>query len=110
MADSSVGDNYLCHTFVPNVTVNWKALGGASIKMKLRESFLDAVGGWSVYIHDRQETVFLSQHAIDNPVVVVNDKNNKVNKVKVQLSMTNIINPGTEYHPCNNSQYYSKIR
>lgn len=59
MADSLNGHTFLCHTLVPNVTVNFSKQNGNSISVKWNKKFLNKAPYWSIYVHDKMEHVLL---------------------------------------------------
>ncbi len=64
LADSSTGATQLCHTLVPNVTVDFSHPRGYSISLRWLNDFVDKSLFWRVYVHDRRESVLLNSYAI----------------------------------------------
>ena len=63
-SDSDRGTNHLCHTLVPNVTINFRGALGNSIAMMWKHNYTSSSYYWKVYVHDRAEHVLLNAYAI----------------------------------------------
>ncbi len=66
LADSNLGFNFLCHTLVPNVTVDFSSPGGNSFALQwgVTRGYVQKTRDKRVYVHDREEDVVLNTHAI----------------------------------------------
>ena len=66
LADSNLGFNFLCHTLVPNVTVDFSSPGGNSFALQwgVARGYVQKTRDKRVYVHDREEDVVLNTHAI----------------------------------------------
>ncbi len=62
---------YLCHTLVPNVTVDFASIGANSFSLVWKSSYSETSVYRRIYIHDRNEHVLLNSFAIETVASVV---------------------------------------
>ena len=55
----------MCHTLVPNVTVDFTKYFGNAFALKWLPEFLSKVPSWKLYVHDKYEHVLLKSYAIE---------------------------------------------
>lgn len=66
---------------------------------------------WSIYVHDRHETVLLKSYRMGNmPVFHFTRADSLLGpeaKLKAQLGVRKLLNQKTKHHPCEDSDFYS---
>ncbi len=112
MADSEKGYNVMCHTLIPNVSVDFTMPTGNSVTLKWVDSLLVNVPQWNVYVHDRNEHVLLAAYAMaDLPRLTLRrpvEGNYLLPKGKAKLLPKLILKPDTSNHPCVSGASYSQ--
>ncbi|XP_059096541.1 uncharacterized protein LOC131891059 [Tigriopus californicus] len=112
MADSDKGTNFMCHTLYSNVTMSLNTENGNSLLMAWkRDVFSGRSNFWSIYVHDRHETVLLETYRMGNMPVFhftkAKTSGGSDAKLKAQLGVKKLLNEKTKHHPCEESDSYS---
>ncbi len=113
LADSYQGTNHLCHTLVPNITVNFNIRHGNSISLKWKSDYSVMSSFWTVYVHDKNEHVVLESHAIRTlPAVTVQkidiDQPLKLKRKVLALPRVTRFPSPSSQHPCGSDSNYSE--
>ncbi len=112
LADSSKGNNVICHSFIPNVTVNFEKIGGNSITLRWDKALKEHVPEWRIYIHDKHEHVVLASYAMsDLPYVTLKKSTEEKSfkfKHKTKLMPKLKKRPNTNAHKCIENRSYSQ--
>ena len=108
MADSNRGWNFMCHTMKPNVSVDFSVAGGNKFSLLWGVPLQD-ISYWHVYVHDRNEEVVLSSHAIETLPLLIPNRNGMRVKAMIIPKLIRLPEP-SEVHPCIVSRDYSKNR
>ncbi len=102
----------MCHTLVPNVTVNFERIRGNFISLRWHKYFRENIPEWRIYIHDKYEHVVLASYAMsDLPYITlksatVGEPSTYKSKAKLQPRLTK--KPNTRVHKCNEDPSYSQ--
>lgn len=116
MADSYRGENHLCHTLVPNVSVDFAVNGGNSIAIKLNNVGYTSVSSyWSIYVHDKHEHVLIDSLAIETVPSLKCSKNANEEtftpphkkKAKILPRLQELPSPSARL-PCSEDESYSR--
>lgn len=106
MADSTQGNNVLCHTLIPNVTVDFQKAKGNVISVRWQSPFRSVVPEWQVYLHDKYEHLVLASYAMkDLPFLNLRPVEVKA-RGKISPRLTK--RPRTKAHPCSENPGYSQ--
>ncbi len=118
LADSKLGNIFMCHTLIPNVTVSFSQTDGDSIGISLAEEYYSVSKTRQIYIHDRDEHVLLDSFAVStNPSFVAEsteidvdgEKRHIIPFKRLQILPTKHVHPTTsDVHPCSNETDYSE--
>ncbi len=113
LADSYVGANYLCHTLIPNVTINFEDPLGNSIALMWKNNYVNKTYFWKVYVHDRRENVLLNSYAIKTtPTITISnlqdDSHMKLKKKVMVLPRLTRHPAPSDVLPCGSEESYSE--
>ncbi len=115
LADSHLGSTYLCHTLVPNVTVDFGDPLGYSIAVQWMNGYSEMSKHWIVYVHDKHEHVLLNTYALKTlasvtvPKLDPEDRQRSKKKMLV-LPRLNRHPKSSEVLPCQGDPGYSENR
>ena len=115
LADSKEGTTFMCHTLVPNVTVDFTLNEGNIIQIKWDRIFIKRSNFWTIYLHDKNEHVLLKSHAIESlPLIKFagqdadNMAEDDVFKKKAKIvPRLQVLPEPSDVLPCNDSLGYS---
>ena len=112
--DSSL---YLCHTLVPNVSVDFSNTGGNVLSLVWKSNYVRTSIYRRIYIHDRNEDVLLNSFAIETVASIIieqrvsYDNASTEGKKKLQIIPKLVKHPKhSSVHPCKQEQNYSENR
>lgn len=112
LADSSLGNNFMCHTLVPNVSVDFGRERGNLFSIKWQNDYFETSPYWQVYVHDRHEDVVLREHALESlhsitVTKVGSSANGGLRKASIYPRLQLLPEP-SEVHPCEDADDYSR--
>ena len=113
LADSYQGYTYLCHTLIPNVTVDFSKQGGNSLAIRFLTSYKYHSPYWKIFVHDKYEHVSLHTHALEalaSLTMVRYNKSAKMFNKKKALIKPRLIEMAdpSQLHPCSLEPVYSQ--
>ncbi len=102
----------MCHTLVPNVTVDFERIRGNVISLRWDKYFRENIPEWRIYIHDKHEHIVLASYAMtDLPYLTlksatVGEPSTYKGKAKLLPRLTK--KPNTKVHKCSADPSYSQ--
>ncbi len=97
LADSQDGKLYMCHTLIPNMTVDFFATLGNSMAIAWKPTYAATSTYWRVYVHDRNEHVLLNSFAIETVASVAIPQFDADNPLKQKRKL--LLVPRFTQHP-----------